>query len=127
MAAAPGQAGALRDRALRVPVAAAGLELVEVAPGIDVERDILAQMEFRPIVNDVRPMDPRIFRPEPMDLRDRLLNLDLTDRLAYDPERNILFLNFEGLHVRRPDDVDGDPGRGRERSASRSAGGWPWS
>ena len=25
-----------------------------------------------------------------------MLNLDLTDRLAYDPERNILFLNFEG-------------------------------
>jgi propionate CoA-transferase len=82
-----------------------GLELVEAAPGIDVERDILAQMKFRPIVNDVRPMDPRLFRPEPMDLRDRLLNLDLTDRLAYDPERHILFLNFEGLHVERPEDV----------------------
>ena len=40
-----------------------------------------------------------------MGLRDRLLNLDLTDRLAYDPERNILFLNFEGLPVRRPEDV----------------------
>ncbi len=31
---------------------------------------------------------------------------DLTDRLAYDPERNILFLNFEGLHVRRLADVE---------------------
>ena len=62
-------------------------------------------MKFRPIVSDVRPMDARIFRPEPMGLRDRLLNLDLTDRLAYDPERNILFLNFEGLHVRRIEDV----------------------
>src|SRR4051812_32606250 len=83
----------------------AGLELVEAAPGIDVDRDILAHMKFRPIVHDVRPMDPRIFRLEPMELRDRLLNLDLTDRLAYDPERNILFLNFEGLHVRQPEDV----------------------
>ena len=82
-----------------------GLELAEVAPGIDVDRDILAQMKFRPIVKDVRPMDPRIFRPEPMGLRERMLDLDLTDRLAYDPERNILFLNFEGLHVRRPEDV----------------------
>jgi propionate CoA-transferase len=62
-------------------------------------------MKFQPIVKDVRPMDPRIFHPEPMGLRERMLNLDLTDRLAYDPERNILFLNFEGLHVRRPEDV----------------------
>ncbi len=82
-----------------------GLELAEVAPGIDVDRDILAQMKFQPIAKDVRPMDPRIFHPEPMGLRDRMLNLDLTDRLAYDPERHTLFLNFEGLHVRRPEDV----------------------
>jgi propionate CoA-transferase len=82
-----------------------GLELVEAAPGIDVEKDILAHMRFRPIVKDVRPMDPRIFRPEPMELRERMLDLDLTDRLAYDPERNIVFLNFEGVHVRRPEDV----------------------
>ena len=58
-----GPAGALRDRALRVPPRAAdGMELIEVAPGIDIERDILAQMDFRPIVRDPQPMDPRIFR-----------------------------------------------------------------
>ncbi len=28
-----------------------GLELTEIAPGIDIDRDILAQMDFRPIVN----------------------------------------------------------------------------
>lgn len=33
-----------------------GVELVEVAPGIDVERDILAQMEFQPIVRSVGAM-----------------------------------------------------------------------
>src|SRR5215210_2078891 len=82
-----------------------GLELVEAAPGVDVDRDILAHMRFHPIVNNVRSMDPRLFRPESMGLRDRLLNLDLTDRLAYDPERHTLFLNCEGLHVRRPEDV----------------------
>ena len=39
-----------------------GLELIEVAPGIDVEREILAQMEFRPIIRrDPAVMDPRIF------------------------------------------------------------------
>ena len=41
----------------------AGLELTEVAPGIDIERDILAHMGFTPIVNDPRPMDPTLFTP----------------------------------------------------------------
>jgi len=45
-------------------VAAGGLELIEVAPGIDVERDVIAQMGFRPrVAPDLRPMDARIFEP----------------------------------------------------------------
>jgi propionate CoA-transferase len=45
----------------------AGLELVEVAPGLDVERDVLSLMDFRPAVSpQLRKMDPRLFRPEPM-------------------------------------------------------------
>ena len=56
-------------------------------------------------MTDVRPMDASIFRPEPMGVKDRLLNLDLRDRLAYDKERNTLFLNFEGVHVRRIEDI----------------------
>jgi propionate CoA-transferase len=38
-----------------------GLELVEVAPGVDIERDVLAHMSFKPIVRDVKTMDPGIF------------------------------------------------------------------
>ena len=83
----------------------AGLELVEVAPGIDIERDILACMGFRPIMRQVRLMDARLFRPEPMDLKSAMLDLNLAERLAYDPERNVLFLNFEGMHVKRPEDI----------------------
>lgn len=41
-----------------------------------------------------------------MDLRGLLEDLDLSDRLAYDRDRNILFLNFEGLRVRRPEDIE---------------------
>ena len=57
------------ERAVFHRNAAGRLELIEVAPGIDLERDIFAQMQFRP---DVSPqlveMDARIFRPEPMGL-----------------------------------------------------------
>ncbi len=45
-----------------------GLKLIEVAPGIDIERDVLALMDFRPIVEDVATMDPRIFMAAPMGL-----------------------------------------------------------
>ena len=38
-----------------------GLELIEVAPGIDVQRDVLDQMTFVPIVRDVRPMSSHVF------------------------------------------------------------------
>jgi propionate CoA-transferase len=46
-----------------------GLELIEIAPDIDVERDVLAHMGFRPaIARDLKKMDPRLFLPEPMGL-----------------------------------------------------------
>jgi propionate CoA-transferase len=83
-----------------------GLELIEIAPGIDIERDILAQMEFQPIVRDPRPMDPRIFEDAPMGLRDTMLAVPLERRFAYDAEQNIFFVNFERLDVRRPEDIE---------------------
>lgn len=51
-------------------VGAKGLELFEVAPGIDIERDIMANMAFRPAVaSDLREMDARLFLPERMGLQ----------------------------------------------------------
>jgi propionate CoA-transferase len=45
------------------------LELIEIAPGIDLERDVLAHMAFRPVISpDLKLMDERLFRPEPMGL-----------------------------------------------------------
>jgi propionate CoA-transferase len=41
---------------------AEGLQLVEVAPGIDVETQVLARMAFRPIVKDVKPMPAHVFK-----------------------------------------------------------------
>ena len=82
-----------------------GLELIEVAPGIDIERDILAHMDFKPIINKPVPMDRRIFIDEPMELLSDLLNLKLSERVSYDAERNILFLNLEGWSVRKKSDI----------------------
>ncbi len=46
-----------------------GLVLTELAPGIDLERDVLAQMAFRPRLADhVIEMDSRLFRSAPMGL-----------------------------------------------------------
>jgi len=46
-----------------------GLELIEIAPGIDVDRDILANMDFRPgISKDLKIMDERLFLDKPMGL-----------------------------------------------------------
>ena len=77
-----------------------GMKLVEIAPGVDLERDILRMMDFEPII-DERPrlMDARIFRTEPMGLKDDLLTMRLEERLSYDPHENLFFVNFEGLAV----------------------------
>ena len=46
-----------------------GLVLIEVAPGIDVERDVLGQMGFRPrVADDLRTTDPRVYATGPMGL-----------------------------------------------------------
>ncbi len=51
----------------------AGLELIEIAPGIDLERDILGQMAFRPaIAPALKLMDARLFGAAPMGLRSAL-------------------------------------------------------
>lgn len=45
-----------------------GVELTEIAPGYDLQKDILDQMDFTPIIHDVKTMDPRIFKDETMGL-----------------------------------------------------------
>ncbi|WMT74486.1 acyl CoA:acetate/3-ketoacid CoA transferase [Bradyrhizobium sp. Ash2021] len=83
-----------------------GLELVEVAPGIDIEHDILARMEFRPIIRNPSIMDKRIFAPGAMGLRDQLLRMPIEQRLTYHPNENLFFVNFEGHRIRSHEDVE---------------------
>lgn len=84
-----------------------GLELTEIAPGVDLELDILAQMTFKPKISpNLVVMDPRIFQPGPMSLRNDMLSLPMDRRFNYDAAQNILFLNFEGLHIRNKDQIE---------------------
>ncbi|MBS1129591.1 MAG: propionate CoA-transferase [Proteobacteria bacterium] len=83
-----------------------GLQLIEIAPGVDLQRDILDKMEFPPII-DGQPalMDERIFREEPMGIRPELLESPLAERLTFDAAQNLFFLDFSGLNVRNGDDI----------------------
>jgi propionate CoA-transferase len=77
-----------------------GLELTEIAPGIDLEKDVLAHVGFTPIINaEPQLMDDRIFRDDPMGLKDDLLTVPLEARFTYDTERNTFFINMEGISV----------------------------
>ncbi|CAE6939643.1 CoA transferase having broad substrate specificity for short-chain acyl-CoA thioesters with the activity decreasing when the length of the carboxylic acid chain exceeds four carbons [Vibrio sp. B1REV9] len=45
------------------------LELIEIAPGVDLEKDILSKMSFKPIIShELKLMDSRIFHEKPMGL-----------------------------------------------------------
>lgn len=83
-----------------------GLKLTEIAPGVDLENDILKLMNVAPIVDEVALMDPRIFCESEMGLRIDLLHLDLPDRIALDPNMNQLFLNFEKMRIRTSEEID---------------------
>lgn len=83
-----------------------GLRIIEVAPGIDIDRDILAQMDFEPIIDNPALMDPRIFAEYPMKLRKQMLEIPMGERLVYDEDTNIVFANFSGLDISSKEELD---------------------
>lgn len=83
-----------------------GPALIEIAPGVDIDRDVLRRMEFRPRVDEIAVMDDRIFKADTMGLQTDLLHLDLADRIALDGEHHRLFVNFEKMRVRSQVDID---------------------
>ncbi|MBA1392407.1 3-oxoacid CoA-transferase [Lactobacillus sp. XV13L] len=47
-----------------------GLKLIEIAPGVDLQRDVLDQMEFKPLISDdLKTMDSRIFQAPIMNIK----------------------------------------------------------
>jgi len=49
-----------------------GVILKEVAPGVDIEKDILGQMDFSPIIGDIKQMDERIIIGEIKQMDERI-------------------------------------------------------
>ncbi|PKO34072.1 MAG: acyl CoA:acetate/3-ketoacid CoA transferase [Betaproteobacteria bacterium HGW-Betaproteobacteria-7] len=85
---------------------AEGLELTEIAPGVDLQRDILDKMAFRPLLRgEPKLMDPRIFAEAPMSIRPEMLERPLSERLSFDAGQNLFFVDFAGLSVRSESDI----------------------
>jgi hypothetical protein len=82
------------------------MELLEIAPGIDLKRDILDQMEFVPIMKEpLKRMDERIFQTALMGLAETFFNLPLEERFSYDPGSNLFYINFEGFTIKTHQDI----------------------
>jgi len=76
-----------------------GLELIEIAPGVDLERDVLAKMSFRPqVAGDLREMDAAIFSDAPLGLARRVAPA-LAARIEHRAEDGLVVLTLDGLTI----------------------------
>jgi propionate CoA-transferase len=81
------------------------LEIIEIAPGIDLQRDILDQLDFQPVVSkNVKMMDRRIFGTGKMFIRADLFG-SLDDRVTYHEDDHIVFLELFGITIDSDDDI----------------------
>jgi propionate CoA-transferase len=70
----------ITDRAV-FKLAPGGLELIEVAAGVDIDRDVLQQIDFPVRVSKkLRIMEPRLFRDEPMNMLDEFRTREKPER-----------------------------------------------
>jgi propionate CoA-transferase len=83
-----------------------GMELTEIAPGVDLEKDILSLMDFKPVMKTLpKLMDARIFRTESMNLKRDMLEIPMEERLIYVPSENTYYVNFENLYVKSSEQI----------------------
>ena len=83
-----------------------GLELAEIAPGIDLQTQILDQMGFAPRMRrPPRPMNPAIFREGRMGLLESLFTLDMDKRLRLSADARTLYIDLHGVSVTSTDAV----------------------
>lgn len=79
------------------------LELIEIAPGIDLQQDVLAHMDFAPrVANPLKMMDARLFQDEPMQLQSWLLDQQAGQTTATDRNRFFCLWFFQAGSATRP-------------------------
>ncbi|GBG27093.1 Succinyl-CoA:3-ketoacid coenzyme A transferase 1, mitochondrial [Hondaea fermentalgiana] len=81
-----------------------GVELTEVAPGVDLDTQILDLMDPKPIVNrdTLKVMDIRIFNEDSMNMQDDFFRDQsaFSSRFSYKEDTNTCFLDLSGISVR---------------------------
>ena len=83
-----------------------GLLLLEIAPGVDLEKDVLSQMDFRPqIAEPLKLMSSSLFQKALLGLDQQSEKL-VSERLHYSPDTNTVFVHFEGLRLDSVADVE---------------------
>ena len=81
------------------------LELIEIAPGIDLQKNVLDQLDFEPVVSkNLKTMDPRIFKEENMGVTSELFG-SLEDRCNYIEDDHMFYLNLFGVNLNSEDDI----------------------
>jgi propionate CoA-transferase len=82
------------------------LELIEIAPGVDLQRDILDQMEFEPIISpNLKTMDRKLFMDDPMGLWDLFFNKPISERMHYHADDHTMFVDLSGVQIAKEDDI----------------------
>jgi len=82
------------------------IELIEIAQGIDLQKDVLDQMEFAPVISPrLKQMDPRIFRPGKMSIADDFFG-SLDDRIAYHEDDHTMYVDLFGVTLDTTEDID---------------------
>jgi propionate CoA-transferase len=90
------------------------LELVEIAPGIDLQKGILDQLDFTPAISPkLKTMDPRIFTDNKMNVTSELFGT-LKERSTYHEKDHIMYLDLFGITLNNEEDVKGFFGGMRE-------------
>lgn len=81
------------------------LELIEIAPGVDLQKDVLDQMDFVPVIREnLKLMDPRIFMLGKMKVTNEIFG-SLEERFQYDATDHTVYVNLWGITLNTEDDV----------------------
>ena len=87
-----------------------GIELIEVAPGVDIDKDIIQQMDFKPIVNrsTIKVMDERIFSDKKMGLVDEYFSAKhaVARGIEYKRDTHTVYMDLTGVVINDQDTLE---------------------